>query len=67
MGDIKKEDAGDEEKCLMTRIQDVWHKDETRRGGWSPTLNGSVCHARWFRETRVKREELGGWVVPNTR
>lgn len=48
----------------MTRIQDVWHKDEARWGGWSPTLNGSVCHVRWFRETRVRREELGvGWFL----
>ena len=52
---MKKEDAGDEEKRL-----------ETRRGGWSPALNGSECHARCFRETRVRREELGGLVVPNT-
>lgn len=63
---MKKEDAGDEEKRLMTRIQGVRHRDETRRGGWSPALNGSERHARCFRETRVRREELGGLVVPNT-
>ena len=37
LGDMKKEDGGDEEKCLMTRIQDAWHKDEARKGGWSPS------------------------------